>query len=235
VNLKVMGVHVDGGMRERIVVPTNKLHRSEKLSLEELALVEPLGIGCHAVDRAEIESGENVLVIGAGPIGLSVIPFAVAAGGRVMVMDISEPRLKFCREKMGVKTTVNTSGGDALAALKDVAGEELPTCVIDATGNPQSMAKCFELAAHGGRIVFVGLFQGDMTFNDPNFHRRELTLFATRNSRPQDFERIISMVEEGQIDTKPWITHRVGVDGLLEEFPKWLAPDSGVLKAMIEF
>jgi 2-desacetyl-2-hydroxyethyl bacteriochlorophyllide A dehydrogenase len=235
VNLKVMGVHVDGGMRERIVVPAMKLHRSQKLSLEELALVEPLGIGCHAADRAGVVRDEWVLVIGAGPIGLSVIPFARAFGGRVIVMDVSAKRLEFCAKNMPVERTIDGLKTDALATLKEITSDELPTCVIDATGNPQSMARCFELAAHGGRIVFVGLFQGDLTFNDPNFHRRELTVMSSRNSRPEDFERIIAMVEGGEIDTKPWITHRVNVDGLVDEFPKWLEPDSGVLKAMIEF
>lgn len=235
VNLNVMGVHVDGGMRERVLAPAAKLHRSEKLSLDELALVEPLSIGCHAVDRAGIAAGESVLVIGAGPIGLSVVPFAAAAGATVIVMDISASRLEFCRRKMGVKTTIDAGDGDLVAKLKELTADELPSCVIDATGNPKSMARCFDLAAHGGRIVFVGLFQGDLNFNDPNFHRRELTLMATRNSRPADFERVIGMVERGEVDTKPWITHRVGVDRLIEEFPKWAAADAGLLKAMIEF
>jgi 2-desacetyl-2-hydroxyethyl bacteriochlorophyllide A dehydrogenase len=233
-NLKVMGVHVDGGMRERIVAPARKLHRSEKLSLDELALVEPLGIGCHAVDRANLVPGEWVLVVGAGPIGLSVIPFAMAAGARVVSMDIDASRLEFCRASMGVRHTIDAGEGDPVAALKKLTGDDLPTCVIDATGNAKSMSRCFELAAHGGRIVFVGLFQGDLTFNDPNFHRRELAVLASRNSRPADFDRIIAMVERGQIDTKPWITHRVGFDGVVEQFPQWLSPDSGVLKAMIE-
>ncbi len=230
VDLKVLGVHVDGGMRERILVPTAKLHRSETLSLDELALVEPLSIGCHAVDRAAITTGEHVLIIGAGPIGLSVIPFATAAGGRITVMDISPSRLEFCKKQMGVTTMI-----DARAGMKDLSPDELPTCIIDATGNLKSMARCFDLAAHGGRIVFVGLFQGDLTFNDPNFHRRELTVMATRNSRPQDFERIIKMMEQGKIDAKPWITHRAKADNLIEIFPKWLAPETGLVKAMIEF
>jgi 2-desacetyl-2-hydroxyethyl bacteriochlorophyllide A dehydrogenase len=233
-NLKVMGVHVDGGMCERIVVPAGKLHRSEKLSLDDLTLVEPLGIGCHAVDRAQIASGEWVLVIGAGPIGLSVITFAEAAGAKVIVMDISPERLEFCRAGMGVRNTIDPGESDPVAILKKLTSDELPTCVMDATGNPQSMAGCFELAAHGGRIVFVGLFQGELTFNDPNFHRRELTLLASRNSRPADFDRIITMVERGQIDTRPWITHRVGFDRAVQEFPKLLEPNSGVLKAIIE-
>ncbi|MGD0387566.1 MAG: zinc-binding alcohol dehydrogenase family protein [Tepidisphaeraceae bacterium] len=233
-NLKVMGVHVDGGMRERIVTPARKLHRSATLSLDELALVEPLGIGCHAVERANVVPGEWVLVIGAGPIGLSVIPFAMAAGAQVVAMDIDSRRLEFCRSSLGVRNTIDAGEGDPAASLKKLTGDDLPTCVIDATGNARSMARCFELAAHGGRIVFVGLFQGDLTFNDPNFHRRELTLLASRNSRPADFDRIIAMMERGQIDAKPWITHRVGFDRLVEEFPQWLAPDSGVIKAMIE-
>ena len=123
---------------------------------------------------------------------------------------------------------------DPITGLKKLTNDDLPTCVIDATGNAQSMARCFELAASGGRIIFVGLFQGDLTFNDPNFHRRELTLLASRNSRPEDFDRIIGMVERGEIDTNPWITHRARFDQAVEEFPKWLEPDSGVLKAMIE-
>ncbi len=222
VNLKVLGVHIDGGMRERIVVPTAKLHHSAKLSLDELALIEPLSIGCHAIDRAAIAPGEQVLIIGAGPIGLSVIPFATAAGGKVTVMDISPSRLEFCKTKMDVATTLD-------------APDNQPTCVIDATGNPKSMSRCFDLASHGGRIIFVGLFQGDVTFNDPNFHRRELTLMATRNSRPRDFQRIIKMMEQGEINAKPWITHRAGADQLLENFPNWLAPNAGLIKAMVEF
>jgi 2-desacetyl-2-hydroxyethyl bacteriochlorophyllide A dehydrogenase len=233
-NLKVMGVHIDGGMREQIVVETRKLHRSEKLSLDELALVEPLGIGCHAVTRAQIEPGEWVLVVGAGPIGLSVIPFAQAAGGRVISMDISNKRLAFCRDKMGVQHTINAEESDVLAALKEITNQDLPTCVIDATGNAPSMARCFDLAAGAGRIVFVGLVQGELTFNDPNFHKRELTLLASRNSHPADFDRIIELVEQGKIDTKPWITHRVPFNRAVEEFPKWMQPESGVLKAIIE-
>jgi 2-desacetyl-2-hydroxyethyl bacteriochlorophyllide A dehydrogenase len=235
VNLKVMGVHVDGGMRELINVPAAKLHKSAKLSVDQLALVETLGIGCHAVDRTAIEKGEWVVIVGAGPIGLSVIPFAVASGGKVIVMDVSATRLAFCRNQMHVKHTIDATAADPVKALQELTNGDLPTAVIDATGNPQSMMRCFELAAHGGRITFVGLFQGDVTFNDPNFHRRELTLHATRNARPQDFERIIKLVEDGVIDTNPWITHRVAADGLVETLAKWLDPDANVLKAIVEF
>jgi len=106
--------------------------------------------------------------------------------------------------------------------------------VIDATGNPQSMAGCFDLPAHGGRIVFVGLFQGDVTFNDPNFHRRELTILASRNALPATFHDVIRLVEEGKVDTRPWITHRFRLEETPTVFPRDIAGNSAVLKAMIE-
>ena len=228
-DLKVLGVHIDGGMQERIVVPTNKLHRSNDLSLDQLALVETLGIGCHAVARAGVEKGDTVLVIGAGPIGLAAIQFVQAAGVNPIVADTSESRLAFCRDQLKVGQTLDARG-DLVKALG-----ELPTCVIDATGNPGSMANCFNLVAHGGRIVFVGLFQGELAFNDPNFHRREVTLMASRNALPGDFTRIIKLVEDGVVDTTPWITHRAAGSALPDVLPAWLAPDANLLKAMLEF
>jgi 2-desacetyl-2-hydroxyethyl bacteriochlorophyllide A dehydrogenase len=234
-NLKTLGVHIDGGMRERIVVPVNKLHRSQKLSLDQLTLVEPLGIGCHAIDRANITKGEWVLVIGAGPIGLSLIPFANAAGANLIVMDISAARLSLARQQMGVKHTIDASSGEILDKLSELTSGDLPTIVIDATGSPKSMMQCFDLAAPGGTIVFVGIYQGDLTFSDPNLHRKELSIIASRNAVPANFARIIKLVEQGDINVTPWITHRVAADGLIEVFPTWLKPGSGVLKAIIDF
>jgi 2-desacetyl-2-hydroxyethyl bacteriochlorophyllide A dehydrogenase len=233
-DLRVLGVHADGGMCEWLVVPTGKLHRSNKLTLDQLALVETLGIGCHAVVRAGVEAGEHVLILGAGPIGLSVVPFVQATGAEPMVADVSAARLAAARDLMKVRTILDARG-DLVQQLKDACGGDLPTAVIDATGNPASMARCFDLVAHGGRIVFVGLFQGEVTFNDPNFHRRETTLLASRNALPADFERIIRLIEEGRVDTTPWITHRAPADDFLTVLPQWLSPDAKLLKAVLEF
>ncbi|MEO6005046.1 MAG: zinc-binding alcohol dehydrogenase family protein [Opitutus sp.] len=229
--LKVLGVHVDGGMRPLLAVPARKLHGSTKLDYEQLALVETLGIGAHAVERAEPTEKDFILIIGAGPIGLSVIQFALVTGATVAVMDISPSRLAFCRQ-IGVKHTI-VAGPEAAAELKAIGGNELPTIVIDATGNPKSMAGTFDLTAHGGRIVFVGLFQGDLAFNDPNFHRRELTLCASRNAVPATFRSIITLIEAGKIDTRPWITHRFALVDTPSYFPKEISANPNVLKAMI--
>jgi len=232
-SLNVLGVHRDGGMRPFLAVPARKLHRSTTLGYEQLALVETLGIGAHAVERAEPTKDDFVLVIGAGPIGLSVIQFALVTGATLAVMDVSEPRLAFCRDQLGVRHTV-VAGPEAVAQIKAIGGGDLPTIVIDATGNPTSMTGTFDLAAHGGRIVFVGLFQGDVTFNDPNFHRRELTLCGSRNALPQTFRDIIRLVEAGRIDTKPWITHRFALVDTPTVFPEKIAGNPAVLKAIIE-
>ena len=234
VNLQVLGVHTDGGMREAIVVPSRKLHPSRQLTLDQLALIETLGIGCHAVDRAELEKGEFVLVIGAGPIGLTVIQFAVEAGAQVIVLDINPARLTFCRELLGVPYTINAAVENPLEMLKQITSGDLPTAIFDATGNPQSMMTAFEYPANGGRLVFVGLFPGDVTFNDPNFHRRELTVLSSRNARSGDFTRIISLMENHRLDTAPWITHRARFADAVAEFPRWTEVETGVIKAMIE-
>ena len=231
-SLNVLGVHSDGGMRPYFALPARKLHRSATLDYEQLALIETLGIGAHAIERAEPKSDDFILVIGAGPIGLSVIQFALVTGATLAVMDLSETRLAFCRDQLGVKHTVG-AGPAAAAQIKAIGGGDLPTIVIDATGNAPSMAGTFELAAHGGRIVFVGLFQGDVTFHDPNFHRRELTLCGSRNALPQTFRDIITLVEAGRLNTTPWITHRFALAETPERFPREIAGNPAVLKAMI--
>jgi threonine dehydrogenase-like Zn-dependent dehydrogenase len=230
--LQVMGVHVDGGMRPLIRVPARKLHPSTKLGFESLSLVETLAIGAHAVERAAPTKDDFVLVIGAGPIGLSVIQFAQVTGATLAVMDVSDARLEFCHN-VDVQHTLKPGPG-ALDELRRIGGGELPTCVIDATGNAGSMNAAFDLPAPGGRIVFVGLFQGDVTFNDPNFHRRELTILASRNALPGTFREVIRLVEERKVDTRPWITHRLGLADVPRLFPKDIAGNPAVLKAIIE-
>src|SRR5262245_16243924 len=232
VHLQVLGVHTDGGMRERIVVPAAKLHRSAALSFEQLALVETLGIGAHAVGRAQIQAGEWALVIGAGPIGLTVMQFARLAGARVIALDLDMGRLEFCRKQLRVEQTV-MADDSALKAIRELTAGELPTVVFDATGSSRSMHSAFHYVANGGRLVFVGLFQGDVTFHDPEFHRRELTLLASRNATGAELRRIIALIEAGRIDTSAWITHRAPLAAAPEHFPTWLDRDSGVIKALI--
>jgi 2-desacetyl-2-hydroxyethyl bacteriochlorophyllide A dehydrogenase len=233
-SLKCLGVHTDGGMRERIIVPAHKLHKSDKLPLEHLALVETFCIGAHAVRRAQLEPGEVVLVIGAGPIGLSTIRSAQLRGAKVMVMEVSDWRIRFCREQFGVEDFID-GRQEVLPQLQAISGPDLPTVVFDATGNSTSMMNAFNYVAPGGKLVFVGLFQGDVTFHDPDFHRLELTLMSSRNATAEDFSWVIQMAETGQVNFAPWITHQASPEALPTEFPGWLNPDHGVIKPMLCF
>ncbi len=232
VELKCLGVHTDGGMRELINLPLKKLHRSRTLTLQQLALVETLGIGARAVERATLECGETVLVIGAGPIGLSVIEFARLAGVRIIVMDTNEDRLQFCQSGFKIDLAIEAGEG-ALSRIKDFTSGDMPVAVFDATGNRQSMMEAFNLVANSGRLVLVGLVLADISFHDPDAHRRELTLLCSRNSTPAIFKRIIGLMESGQIDTTPWITHQASIEDMIQEFPSWMDPKTKVLKAMV--
>lgn len=233
-HMSVLGVHEDGGMREYFKFPAKFLHPSDQLSYDQLALVEPLGIGCHAVNRANISSHDRVLVIGAGPIGLGALQFALDTGAEVAVMEIDEGRLKFCRSTFDLAGGFNPLNDDCIEQLRSLFDGYLPSVVLDATGNKQSMENAFDLVAHGGTLVYIGLFQGDVTFQDPDFHKKELTLMASRNALAADFKQIIRSIEEGQIDTNPWITHRSSFEDMIGQFDDWLKPESNVIKAMVE-
>jgi alcohol dehydrogenase len=232
--LKVLGVMTDGGMRPRFVIRADKLHPTRSLTFEQLALVETLAIGCHAVNRAAPTRGENCLVIGAGPIGLATIEFVKLTGARTIVMDTNAARLDFCKQVMRVDETVHVSGADVTAVLRELTNGNLPDVVIDATGSSASMSQAFGSVAPTGRLVYVGITTGDITFQHPLFHRVEGTLLCSRNALPPDFTRIIRLIEDGVIDTVPWITHTTKLHDLIEVFPSYTRPETGVIKAVVE-
>ena len=233
-DLQVLGVHTDGGLRERFVVRADKLHASTSLSFEQLALVETLAIGCHAVNRAAPLAGQHLLIIGAGPIGLATLEFARLADSEITVMDMNADRLAFCRRAYDVKSTVLfEDGGGELDTMNTITGGELYPFVIDATGNASSMCQALRYVAHAGTLVYVGITTQDITFPHRLLHAREMTIKASRNALPEDFRRIIKLIEDGRIDTAPWITHRASFAELTEVFDSYTKPDTGVIKAMV--
>jgi alcohol dehydrogenase len=235
---QTLGVMCDGGLAERYLLPARKLHVSRLLTFDQLALVETLAIGCHAVNRGNPQPGEHVLVIGAGPIGLSAIEFAKLSGARTIVMDMNAGRLAFVREKMGVPDTIllAPSGEDvALEQFRALTSGQLADVVIDATGSNKSMAGALAYCAFVGRLVYVGITQQEISFlHAPILHRREVSILASRNALPADFTRIIALIEAGKIDTVPWITHHAAFDEMIDVFPSWLQPETGVIKAVVE-
>jgi len=216
--LEVLGVHRDGGMQNLMAVPLRLLHRSARLSFEELALVETLGIGAHAVKRSGIEKGETAMVVGAGPIGLGTALFAREAGAVVTVIETNELRRAFA-ERLGWNTLSSWS-------------EVLADVVFDATGSANVMAESLSHVAAGGKLVFVGLTSDPISLNDGLFHKREVTLFSSRNSTNQ-FPRIIRLLEEGAITVQDWVTDRLSLAELPREFASLQARPK-LIKAVVE-
>lgn len=223
--LEVLGVHRDGGLRERFDVPARLLLPAEDIPLDSLALVEMLAIGQHAVARANVTDGDTVLVLGAGPIGLGAIAAARLRTERVSSFDISDARLEFLRQ---------LDLAEVVATL-EVFGDDPPTVVLDATGNIGSMASAPTLAAPGGRVVFIGHTKHVLGIDNPTLHTKELDLLASRNATKRDFEAVLQNLREGAIDVAPWVTTRVDPDGLLREMPVWAGGPSDMVKALVVF
>ncbi len=234
-SLQCLGVHTDGGMCDFIKMPSDKLHKSDLLAYEQLALVETLGIGCHAVNRAEITPTDIVLVIGAGPIGLSVLQFISFTGAKIVLMDTNQNRIDFANTLFEIDHNILVVNTLDENILRNTLNGMLPSIVFDATGNANSMANAFKYVAFGGKLIYVGLVQGEISFSDPHFHRREITLLASRNSVAADFKNIILAMESGKIDTNSWITHQADFKDMVAVFDHWLKPESNVIKAMIGF
>lgn len=233
VNIQVCGVHIDGGMKEYLSVPSYSLVHGNGLSFDELALVEPLAIGAHGVRRAGVITGDYVLVVGAGPIGLGIMEFARIAGAKVIAMDINDGRLAFCQEKLNIDFIINPIKVDALEKLKEITNGDMPTVIFDATGSLKAINNAFQFLGHGGRYVLVGLQKGDISFNHPEFHKRESTLMSSRNATRTDFEHVISCMKKGLINPINYITHRVDFGEVKDHFESWLNPENGVIKVMV--
>lgn len=233
--LDVIGVMIDGGLCDQFLIRAEKLHRSTKLSYEQLALVETLAIGCHACDRGDPKPGDHVLIIGAGPIGLATLEFTRLTGATITVMDMVQSRLDFCRATYGVEHTILFQGdGSELEQAKAITGGDKYFVVTDATGNHHSMSAAMQYVAQTGSLVYVGITTQEVSFAHPALHKPEMTLKGSRNALPADFTRIIALIEDGTIDTQPWITHRTNFDQVIEEFETFTRPESGVIKAVIE-
>jgi 2-desacetyl-2-hydroxyethyl bacteriochlorophyllide A dehydrogenase len=234
VNISVLGVHSDGGMTELIAVPESAVLDAGDLTLEQAAMIEFLAIGAHAVARAEVPSGARVLVVGAGPIGVGTGLFARFNGAHVTLVDTRPTRLTFAREKLGFNATVE-AGPDMAAALAEATGGEMFDAVFDATGSLAAMAGSLAYVAHGGKLILVGVAPGDLVFADPEFHKRETTLIASRNALSADFERVKRAMLSGAIPTDALHTHSLDADDIPVRMPELIAEADHVLKAIARF
>ena len=232
-NISVLGVHRDGGMAEFLCVPVSNVIPAGNASLDDAAMIEFLAIGAHGVKRGGITAQDRVLVVGSGPIGMSAIIFAKARGATVTVMDMREDRLAFTTEALGADHLL-LANEDAEANAKKLTDGDFFDVVIDATGNAGAMQRGFGFVAHAGRYVLVSVVRTDITFSDPEFHKRETTLFASRNAQADDFAEVVRQMDAGKVPTRALNTHRGSLDDGAALFKDWLRPEAGVIKAILE-
>jgi 2-desacetyl-2-hydroxyethyl bacteriochlorophyllide A dehydrogenase len=231
-NIGVLGVHRDGGMTEYLSLPEQFVLKAEDLSVDQAAMVEFLAIGAHAVARARVEPGQKVLIVGAGPIGMAVAIFARFDGGEVTLIDGRADRLEFGKTHLDAAHAVQLGSGD-VEELSRITNGDFFDVVFDATGNPKAIERGFSLVGHGGTYVLVSIVASDITFSDPEFHKRETTLLGSRNATPADFERVMEAMRAGEVP-EALITHRMTLAEVPERFAGLTDPAAGVVKALVE-
>lgn len=234
--IEVLGVHRDGALAEFLSVPQRFVRKVDGIGFDEAAMIEFLAIGAHAVRRARSLGpldGEHALVVGAGPIGLAVALFAARHGARVTIMDTRADRLDFARRHLKVSQAVTVGEGDR-ETLSELTQGEFFDVVFDATGNALAMARGLAFVAHGGRYVWVSIVAADIALSDPEFHKREATLLASRNATIEDFEEVVQALREGAVPVQALNTHRAPLDTLVDVFPSWTEARTGVVKAIVE-
>ncbi len=233
INIQVLGVHRDGAFTEYLAVPQQFVHKADGVSLDQAAMLEFLAIGAHAVRRAQVKTGQKVLVVGAGPIGMAAMIFALLRGGEVTALDSRADRLAMCKTDLAIPHTV-VLGPQDQDELSRISGGTYFDVVFDATGNPKAMERGFQFVAHGGTYVLVSIVGASISFSDPEFHKRETTLLASRNATAEDFETVLEAMRAGKIPDKALNTHRLALADTPTDFKTLLDPARGVLKAIIE-
>ena len=231
-NIAVLGIHTDGGMQEQITVPTDILLPANQLTDNEMAIVEPLAIGAHAIRRAGVQKGETVVVVGCGPIGIGIIKLAQIAGATVIAMDVNDGRLAYAKNEIGADYTVNVTA-DPVTRIKEITSGDMATAVFDATGFKGALETGTDYMAHGGRYILVGLSKGELTFTHPAIHAKETTIMCSRNATTEDFEHVINVIK--QFPTDSFVTHNVPFTDMIANFDSWTKPETGVIKATVKF
>lgn len=231
---QTMGVQRDGSFREYITMPIDRIIDGKGLSAKELALIEPFSISCHALSRASINGGDNLLIMGAGPIGLFALIKAKATGARVLIADMLQTRLELAKQ-FGADCAVNVKEIDLHSACVDFTnGNGFDVCV-EACGAPETFLSCIDEAAHGANIILIGNGKRETTFIHSVILKKELNIFGSRNAFTKDFESNIDLVASGKADVLKMISGVYDVRCAQKAFDSLVHNDGTLAKLLIKF
>jgi len=230
---KTMGVRRPGAMTRYIAIHWQDLFTSEKLSLKELALVEPLTVGFHAAARGRVSSQDRVAVIGCGIVGMGAIASAVNRGAEVIAIDIDDSKMDIAK-KIGVAHTINTSREDLHEALMRITDGDGPDVIIEAVGNATTYRAAVDEVAYTGRVVCIGYAKSAVEFNTGIFVRKEIEILGSRNCT-DEFPEVIAYLEAGKFPVEDVISKTVSLDDAGAALANWAANAKGITKIMVDF
>lgn len=230
---QTLGVQREGGMTELLAVPWEKLYTSYKLSLREMALVEPLTIGYHAVVRGRVAASDTVGVFGCGAIGIGVIAAAAARGATVIAIDVDDGKLALA-QKAGALHGINSAKQELHAELQKLTDRQGPRVMIEAVGVPETFRAAVEEVCFAGRVVYIGYAKKLVEYDTRHFVQRELDILGSRNALADDFRAVIAYLESGRFPTDEVVTQVVPLEEAGAALAAWDANPATVCKIHVE-
>ena len=231
---QTLGVQRDGAMAEYIVVPWQKILMNDTLSDIQLALVEPLTVGFHAVSNGEITDSDFVMIFGCGMIGIGAIIRATLRGSTVIAVDIDDSKLEIAR-KFGAAFTINSLKQDLHEELERITNGNGPNVVIEAAGNPVTYKSAFEEVAFSGRVVCIGYAGIEIAFPTKLWVQKELRIMGSRNANPSDFEAVIKHIQNTDFNDNLLISKIVTPEDAPAAMQKWSEAPSKIIKILVKF
>ncbi|MHC4620651.1 MAG: zinc-binding alcohol dehydrogenase family protein [Planctomycetota bacterium] len=228
---RTMGVRRPGAMTEYIAAPFGDVHPSEKLSLKELALVEPLTVGFHAAERGRVTESDKVAVLGCGIVGLGAVVGSSARGAEVIAVDIDDRKLQIAR-KAGAHHVINCSEGDLHNALSELTDGEGPDVLIEAVGLEETFRAAVEEVVFTGRVVYIGYAKSPVEYETKLFVQKELDILGSRNCLG-DFPRVIEVLEKGTFPVDDVVTKVVPLADAGKSLVEWAEDPNKVIKIMV--
>jgi len=231
---ETLGVQRDGAMQEYLAVPWQKVIVAEGLSAKHCALVEPMSVGFHAVDRAQVTDSDTVLVLGCGMIGVGAIVRASLRGATVIAVDLDGEKLAVAKD-LGATFTVNAAEEDVRERVAGWTDGRMADVVIEAVGSPATQTRAIECACFTGRVVFIGYAKEDTTFHTRLFVQKELTVFGSRNAQPEDFRAVVRYLRRGTCPCDRLVSAVVKPEEAAAAMAAWHADPRKVFRILVEF